>query len=113
MRDYLETLRAKPENTRKMIALGTAGAFTGAVTLAWIIALVSTGALTIAPSEVSNESEPVVAETQRRYSDLAGAASAFYGQSSGDASITVVEEERSSTLDRTEATPTDATVIHF
>lgn len=113
MKDYIERLRAKPENVRKTIALTTAGAVTGVVALGWIVALVASGSLSLAPSVPDADVGAAFAESQAHFNQVAGAASAFSAQTNGEGAVTIVEEDRSSTLDRTETTPTGDTVIHF
>ena len=113
MKDYLETLRSKPEDARRRIALGAAAGFTAVVAIAWMVALSSSGALTLSAPESRGELEATFTEGMDRYNSLAGAASAFYQDPEGTASISIIEEERSSTLDRTETTQSEATVIPF
>lgn len=113
MKDYLETLRSKPEQTRRRIALGGAAGFTAIVAIGWFIALSSSGALSLSSPESSARVETAFTENMGRYDDLAGAASAMYANVQSGASISIVEDESSSTLDRTEATEPEATVIPF
>ena len=112
MKDYLETLRSKPEQVRRRIALGAAASFTAVVAVGWMVALTTSGALSLSSPE-SSEVQATFAEGFGQYDDLAGAASAMYQNTQNSASISIVEEENSSTLDRTEATKTEATVIPF
>jgi hypothetical protein len=57
MMDFIERLRAKPEHIRSRIALGTASAITGVVTLGWFGALIAGNAFDLsspATTEVVN-----------------------------------------------------------
>ncbi|MBY0110611.1 hypothetical protein K2Y00_01225 [Patescibacteria group bacterium] len=112
MKDYLETLRSKPEQVRRRIALGAAAGFTAVVAVGWMIALTTSGALSISSPE-SAAVEASFAEGFGRYDDLAGAAGAMYQNTQNGASISIVEEENSSTLDRSDANAPEATVIPF
>jgi len=113
MKDYIEKLRAKPENVRKTIAISASGAITAVVAIGWVIALFMTGSLSLAPITPDSDTAATFAESTARYNQMAGAASAFSSQMKGEGAVTIVEEDRSSTLDRTEAKQTDETVIHF
>lgn len=57
MMDFIERLRAKPEHVRNRIALGTASAITGVITLGWFGALIAGNAFDLsspATTEVVN-----------------------------------------------------------
>lgn len=110
MKDFVERLRAKPEDVRRAIALSAAAAVTGIVALGWAIALVSSGDLALSPAAPSDTgAEETFAEGQARWNELAGAAAAF--NETGSPELVIVEENRSSTLDPAPQ-PTE-TVIHF
>lgn len=113
MRDYVEHLRAKPEHVRRAIALSVATGITAVVALGWVIALISSGTLSVAPRPIDSDLDETFAEGQARYNELAGAAAAFNSDSTGEPSVTIVEEKSASTLDRNQETQTDETVIHF
>jgi len=109
MKDYVEHLRAKPESVRRTIAFSAAAAVAAVVAAGWMIALVSSGNLAIAPVSNDENASAAFAETQQRFDELAGAASAFYS-SQGAAGVTVVEDEAPAPA---EPAPQEAKVLHF
>lgn len=114
MRDFIESLRAKPEHVRRRVAVGASAGVTGVVAAGWIAALIAGGTLSLepaTPTDISNADFSTFAqETRSTFSNLIGGA-AGAGGASGASSITVIDGETSSTLDREEAS--DATVIPF
>ncbi|MBP9817115.1 MAG: hypothetical protein KBD05_03790 [Candidatus Pacebacteria bacterium] len=109
MKDYVEHLRAKPESVRRTIAFVAAAAIAAVVATGWMIALVSSGTLAIAPVSSSEEAASAFSETQQRFDELAGAASAFYTNQEA-AGVTVVEDEAPVPA---EPAPQEAKVLHF
>jgi hypothetical protein len=111
MRDYLEHLRAKPEQERQHIAFGVAAGVTLVVAAGWLTALVSSDVLALDSGEVSSL-EQAAEGTKNDFSNLLGAASAFQSAvTEGVSAITAVETNTSSTLETD--TQTEATVIPF
>lgn len=106
--DYLEELRAKPEHTRRQIALSTAGAFTLVVALGWVAAFATNGTLALENSPAI----PAPAVAKEDFTNLLGAANAFQQNMQDASGVSVVETASSSTLD-TETVNQDATVIPF
>jgi len=108
MMDFIERLRAKPDHTRKQIALGAATGFTGLVALVWLTAFTASGALA-RPSE-SKESGVTSAFSEQSGASLLGAVGALTARQDG--SITVVGTRASSTM-QADAAPEERTVIPF
>lgn len=115
VRDYVEHLKGQPVHVRKRFALGASGAITGVIALAWIVALSSSGSLTLAPS--SSATSNIAAATRdsgKDLSSLLGAAGAFKDNGfNGSGSITVVDTKASSTLDQPATASDERTVIPF
>ena len=108
MKDYVEHLRAKPESVRRTIAFSAAAAVAAVVGVGWMIALVSSGNLAITPISSNEETAAAFSETQQRFDELAGAASAFYTDQ--EAGVTVVKDEEPAPA---EPAPQEAKVLHF
>lgn len=126
--DHVERLRTKPEHIRRRIAVGTATGITAVVAAGWMLAVVFSGSLAIAPSTVGTGDGTLasapgtsqiaggVTQTKSAFDSLLGAVG-FANASSAPATITVVNASTStpSTSDDPEAQPTggDQTVIPF
>lgn len=110
IRDYIEHLRAKPVHQRQHIAFASAFSVTLVVTLGWLTALVSSGALAFEDSGVDPNFASATQGLQSQTANLAGTAGAFGGMLE-NAEITVVDTKASSTLDREDIG--EATVISF
>ena len=99
MRDFIETLRAKPEHIRRRIARLAAAGVTGAVAFLWAVAIVTSGALAIGGFDRAPELTSTFSErASGTASALSAAASMFSGEKPQEG-IEVVEAESSSTLD--------------
>lgn len=109
MKDFVEHLRAKPESERRTIALSASIAVAGVVAVGWVIALFSSGALALAPVNTNGEAAAALEETRTRFSEMAGAASAFYPQAAS-AEVNVVEDDAP---EAPKAEATEDTVLHF
>jgi hypothetical protein len=93
MRDFIESLRAKPDQTRKQIALFTASGLTGLVAIMWVVAFTSSGALSrTTPKE---EGGIKAAFSEQNGASLLGAIGALTTREDG--SIEVVGTSASST----------------
>lgn len=111
MRDFIETLRAKPEHVRRRIALAAAAGVTATVALLWIVALMTSGALALnAPPRTSEIAASFSERASGTASALSAAASLFSGTQPSEG-IEVVEVESSSTLDA--PVPEERTIIPF
>jgi hypothetical protein len=111
MRDFIETLRAKPEYIRRRIALAAAAGVTATVALLWVVALATSGAFALGGPDRAPELTATFSErTSNTASALSAAASLFSGAQSEEG-IEVVEVESSSTLDAPPAE--ERTVIPF
>lgn len=110
--DYIEHLRAKPESTRRYIALSTSGAITLVVALGWLVAFVSSDSLALDRGRGATPSLAQATEgTAKDVSNLLGAASAFQTAVNENSTIRVVETHASSTLESPQSG--EQTVIPF
>ncbi|HRH55467.1 MAG TPA: hypothetical protein PK609_01230 [Candidatus Paceibacterota bacterium] len=106
---HIERLREKPDHVRHQIAMGTALGLTSLVAVGWVVALATSGTLALnqAPEEAPQP-------TETSFSSLVGAAGAAFNSTSTDASLRVMDERTSSTLDAQQpANNTNKTVIPF
>jgi hypothetical protein len=123
MKDYINTLRQKPEHVRKRIALGSSLGATALVGVIWLTTLTTTGAFALSPQPAISGGEPTGAQTdayalsgtsvQSNFSELMGAVGALTGATTTKTNLTVVDGETQSTFNR-EANPNPtATVLPF
>ncbi len=98
VRDYVESLRAKPEHVRRRIAVGSSIGVTALVAVGWFAALTSSGALAISPTPDPTSAALVksATDTKEDFSGLLGAASAYQGAKDGG--VMVVDGQSSSTM---------------
>ena len=119
MRDFIERLQAKPEHVRHRIAFFSSFSLTAVVAVAWFAAVANSGVLTLAPLNASSgsgfgaltDTSALVKDTSTGWDDLLGAVGAAGGTSSGDPTLSIVDERASSTLDRNAVD--ERTVIPF
>lgn len=110
MMDFIEMLRTKPEYIRKRFALLVAGGFTAVVTLAWGVALASSGTLALNPPAQVAQVDGI-AGSKSVMASVLSAASQLTGGNNKASAITVVKTSASSTLQ--EPVKDDRTVIPF
>ena len=114
---HIDRLKEKPSHVRERVALGVSGGVTTIVALGWLMAMSSSGTLSLATKSVAEGVRPPaevatsINESSSSFKSMLGAASAALGASSSPATITVVETHTSSTLDGSAST--NATVIPF
>ncbi|MDB5264750.1 MAG: hypothetical protein JWN64_321 [Parcubacteria group bacterium] len=113
---HIDRLREKPDHVRHRIAIATSGLLTGLVAIGWAAAMASSGALTLAPTQVASNTgtgsdvKQAYTETKTGFSQLLGAAGAAVGATSTKPTLTVVDVKETSTFDTKEDT---RTVIPF
>jgi hypothetical protein len=116
---HIQTLKEKPHHVRHGIAIGTAGAVSGVVAIAWVAAIMSSGALSLRPTQIAQNDGASLGSAlegeKTNFSELLGAAGAALGATSSPASLTIVDAGSSSSLERKPAIANDTaqTVIHF
>ena len=92
MMDFIERLRAKPEHIRNRIALGTASAITGVITLGWFGALIAGNAFDFSSPNTSEVVNLGGSETASLPDAVANAKTGFSALFSGS-------EESNTSLD--------------
>jgi len=116
--EHIDRLREKPEHVRHRIAVLTAVGITGLVTVTWMGALASSGALALKTTESDSgttEVSEAITESTSAFSNLMGAAGAAFNATSTEAALQIIETRTSSTLDAkvAPANNTNKTVIPF
>ena len=110
MRNYINSLKKKPEHVRRRIALLSTSGVTGFVAIIWAVTLSSTGVFSLAPTAKTQTT--TTASSQTSFSQLLGAVGAASATSS-DPSLSIVDDGSSSTLDAKRQQTASATVIPF
>ena len=109
MRDHIERLRAKPVHVRKQVALAASSAVTGVVAVAWLMAMVATGAFSL-ESEVN---EPTFADAASDLTAAVAEGGSFFADDAAPArDITIIESDTETTFDAVPVAD-DRTVIPF
>lgn len=96
MRDFIERLKSKPHHVRQRIAFGSSVGVTGVVAAGWLLALVFSGKLTLAPSAMGTgtDAAPAVAtavsQASAGFNQLLGAAGVATA-TTAPASLTIVD----------------------
>lgn len=112
MRATIERLRARPEHVRKQVALGVSGGVAGLVLVGWVVAMSAGGAF-----DLDTTPAPGTATFAQANDELAAAVASggrnFFGGSSTPSSLSIVNEDSSTTYKPHVTAPEDRTVIPF
>lgn len=113
MKDYIISLRQKPEPVRKRIALGASVGVTALVALVWVTTMAATGVFTLATKTPPATEQAQAGSMGSNFSQLMGAVGAATGATTSPAALTIVDGGTTSTFQEPATNTSDATVIPF
>ena len=126
MQDYIHTLKQKPEQVRRRIAVGTSAGITALVAVVWVTAMTGSGAFALGtgPNAGAKAQAPSTdafaldgTNVKSNVSQLVGAVDAATGATTSQPSLTIIDGTTTSSIGQStkqaNGNNTSATVLPF